>query len=125
MNFPVEAMAGEGVRMQALCPLAVGSIPAGCVLCERSQPRTNHLPCIATSAMSAACPYVCTVVFTACCHQTCQKSIPGTFAALFQEDAHMPGIAVQGGPAAMVKAVAKVRVDALAVAGIPPCGLDG
>ena len=50
---------------------------------------------------------------------------PGTFAALFPEDAHMPGIAVQGGPAAMVKAVAKVRVDALAVAGIPPRGLDG
>ena len=50
---------------------------------------------------------------------------PGTFAALFPEDAHMPGIAVQGGPSAMVKAVAKVRVDALAVAGIPSRGLDG
>lgn len=50
---------------------------------------------------------------------------PGTFAALFPEDAHMPGIAVQGAPPAMVKAVAKVRVDALRVAGIPPQGLDG
>lgn len=60
---------------------------------------------------------------------------PGTFAALFPEDAHMPGIAVPGGPAAMVKAVAKVRLDALAVAelckdalavaGIPARGLDG
>lgn len=47
---------------------------------------------------------------------------PGVFAALFPEDAHAPGIAVQGEPAAMVKAVVKVRVDALSVAGVPELG---
>jgi YhcH/YjgK/YiaL family protein len=48
---------------------------------------------------------------------------PGVFAALFPEDAHMPGIAVPGAATAMVKAVAKVRVDALAVAAIGGRGL--